>query len=62
MRVHLEKESWIKVQTYIIGSDSSSRNNEATYDKDNTIFYNNNLHFYNRIESEANEFTDIELI
>ncbi len=62
MIVHLDKESWIKVQTYIIGSDSSSRNNEATYDKDNTIFYNNNLNFFNRIVNEAKEFTDIELI
>jgi hypothetical protein len=47
MIVRLEKESWIKVQTFIIGSDSSSRNNEASYEKDNVVFYKNYLNLYN---------------
>jgi len=62
MRVQLEKESWIKVQTYIIGSDSSSRNNEASYEKDNVVFYKNSLNVYNKITNEAIDFNDIELI
>ena len=62
MIVSLEKESWIKFQTYIIGSDSSSRNNEASYEKDNAVFYKNYLNVYNKIANEAIDFNDIELI
>ena len=59
MIVNLEKESWIKIQTYIIGSDSSSRNNEATYEKDNAIIYNNYLKEYKKIDNKAIKFKDI---
>ena len=62
MIVSLEKESWIKFQTYIIGSDSSSRNNEVSYEKDNAVFYKNYLNVYNKIANEAIDFNDIELI
>ena len=62
MIVRLEKESWIKVQTFIIGSDSSSRNNEASYEKDNVVFYKNYLNVYNKIANEAIDSNDIELI
>jgi hypothetical protein len=59
MIVNLEKETWIKIQTYIIGSDSSSRNNEATYEKDNAIIYNNYLKEYKKLDNKAIKFKDI---
>jgi hypothetical protein len=40
MIVHLKNDSWIKVKTYIIGSNNTLRNSETVYEKDNPKFYN----------------------
>jgi hypothetical protein len=40
MIVHLKDDSWIKVKTYIIGSNNTSRNSETAYKKDNPKFHN----------------------
>ena len=40
MIVHLKDDFWIKVKTYIIGSNNTLRNSETAYKKDNSDFYN----------------------
>ena len=40
MIVHLKDDLLIKVKTYIIGSNNTSRNSETAYKKDNPNFDN----------------------
>lgn len=55
MIVHLEKDIWMKVHTYVIGSNPTERESQSTYEKDNKEFFDRYYNDFREILTKSSE-------